>query len=172
MKIHVKLLILGCAFWALQSCSEEPILDDLELEEAIDEVVVPDVTEVMEVEEEAPKPAQDYHITLNKGADRYESGLGAGDVTISDVFLCSVNDWKMRIITEQFDPHQMVGQTYKAHIISDDYNSTKCQCEINSVMGTGIKNEVGERVKAEGSITCDDGKVKGAFRVQLLSPGG
>ena len=74
--------MLSCAFLMLQSCSEEPVLDDIELEEAIDEVVIPEVAEVEEIEEEEPKPTQDYHITLNKGSEHYESGMGAGDVTI------------------------------------------------------------------------------------------
>ncbi len=173
MKTHRVLFVFCCAFMALQSCSDEPVIDDIEFEEAIDEVVVPDVEkEIVEVEEETPKPAKDYHITLDKGSQHFESGLGTSDAVIADDFICTVNEWKMRILTDQFNPHLMVGNVYDAQISSVDFSSKKCQCEITSVMGTGIKDEVGEHVKVEGTVTCDDGEVKGAFRVKLINPGG
>lgn len=173
MKVYITLLVFGCSLLVLQSCSDDPVLDDMEIEEAIDEVVVPDVEEeIVEVETETPKPATDYHITLNKGKQHFESGLGGGEVVMADDFICTVNDWKMRVLTEQFDPHQMVGNMYDTQITSNDFSSRKCECEITSVMGTGIKNEIGEYVKAEGTITCDDDKVKGSFRIKLISPGG
>ena len=74
----------------------------------------------------------------------------------------------MKILTDEFDPRKMIGNEYPAQIISDDFSSNNCQCVVRQLTGTGVTNSVGERLKADGQITCDDGKYEGEFRVQLI----
>lgn len=123
--------------------------------------------------ETSNKPAEkaDYHITLNKGGEDVSTGMSNGKAMISDNWICTVGDWKMRILVDEFNPEGMVGNEYHAHIISQDFNSTNCKCQMENMTGTGITNSTGERVKMEGSISCDDGESTGTFAVQLIQPG-
>lgn len=173
MTSTIKLLILGIICFSFQSCSgegEESTTDN-ETEATTDSETTSDnstTDEATETETSEQEPQDDYHITLNKGGEEITTGPSAGKALISDAFICTVGDWKMRILTDEFDPQKMVGNEYHAHIISKEYNSMNCKCQMKNLTGTGITNSVGERVKMEGDITCDDGEATGSFTVQLI----
>lgn len=170
MKSFSKLLIFGGICFALQACGGEEQSAADENVETNDTEAVSDSDESVNDEPEAvaPEPADDYHITLNKAGEEITTGPSKGKAMISDAFICTVGDWKMRILTDEFDPSKMVGNEYHAHIISGDFNSSNCKCQMNKMTGTGDYGYAGEYVKMEGDITCDDAESSGTFAVQLI----
>ncbi len=114
------------------------------------------------------KEDQSYHISLDSDDGEMGTGMTTGKILISDNMICTVGDWKMRILTDEFRPNNMVGNIYNAQIISDDYNSNDCTCQMMNVEATGEKASVGEYVKMEGEVTCDEGTVAGTFVVQMI----
>lgn len=109
-----------------------------------------------------------YFIMLDTDAGELNTGMTTGKINISDDMICTVGDWRMRILTDEFRPNNMVGEYYNAHIISDEYNSNNCSCQMMSVDDTGEKASVGEYVRMEGEITCDEGAVTGTFTVKMI----
>lgn len=176
MTSFFKLLILGSICFSIQACGGDPDSTDADVIENDSSTKKKtnyqkeDISGDDIVQDTKPDPeGSDYFITLKSGDDsEVSSGVGKGNVRISDIFLCSVEDWKMKILTDEFDPRKMIGNEYPAQIISDDFNSNNCQCVVRELTGTGVTNSVGERLKADGKITCDDGKYTGEFRVQLI----
>ncbi|XOV68026.1 MAG: hypothetical protein ACFHU9_02410 [Fluviicola sp.] len=113
----------------------------------------------------------DYHISLDSDNGEMATGMVSGKALISDqAIICTVGDWKLRVLTDEYSPKKMVGNMYPAHIFSKKYDSQKCTCQFMNVEGTGVDGAAGERVKMEGEITCDEGAVYGTFIVPMIEP--
>ncbi len=177
MKLVLKLFTLALVFGMMQSCggdaqdesgspnadSNDQVMSDADSDQNTPQASSNDTNK--------PEDKADYHITLNKGGEEMATGMSKGKAMISDNWICTVGDWKMRILVDEFNPEGMVGKEYHAHVISQDFNSNDCQCQMENITPTGIKNSTGERVKMEGSISCDGGETTGTFAVQLIQPG-
>ncbi|GAB5418857.1 MAG: hypothetical protein Crog4KO_01620 [Crocinitomicaceae bacterium] len=177
MKLVLKLSTFALAFVMMQSCGGEAQDEsgnsngDGREQEMNDADSDQNMQQAKSNDDNKTEEKADYHITLNKGGEEMATGMSKGKAMISDNWICTVGDWKMRILVDEFNPEGMVGKEYNAHVISQDFNSNDCQCQMENITGTGIKNSTGERVKMEGSISCDGGETTGTFAVQLIQPG-
>lgn len=175
MKKISQLLFVGTLLLAFSSCGDS---DQQAENEGGNESSTETSTEASNNQSESTAaetgnetPADDYHISLNINGEEVSTGPTTGKVMIADDYICTVGSWKMKILSDgEYSAEKLKGNEYHAHMFSDEFASMNCKCQINELTGTGEKSTVGERIKADGTITCDDGAVEGTFKVQLFEP--
>ncbi len=175
MKTTIQLLAAVTLFFAIQSCGGDDASgeDTNDSDNTTNSEVSQDQSNDNDPKENntdnaSSKEDKSYHISLDSDIGELGTGMTTGKVTISDAIICTVGEWKMRVLTDEFNPNKMVGNIYNAHIISSDYNSMNCSCQMMNVEETGKAASVGEYVKIEGEVTCDEGAVTGTFVVQMI----